>query len=275
MQYIYRTVPVLLILSLAVWAWGSSNNPPDGFTSAPGEGTCAMAGCHDTYPPYAGGSVRIEVPNRYASGETLNLRVKLWTAPWQKRRGFSVTVLDNQNRPAGRLLVTDSLGTQLSTAPSGREYLKNTQAGTAQPDSPDETFWSFAWEAPAGPVGTVTFYVAAVGADGDSTAAGDLTSTYGEFVLDNTTDCFLTTGDVDGSGVINASDIVYLVNYVLRGGSPPKPCTMVGDVNCNGTVTTSDLIDMIRIVFKGAYPWCNVCNLWADGTWRCPALDGK
>jgi hypothetical protein len=42
-----------------------------------------------------------------------------------------------------------------------------------------------------------------------------------------------------------------------------------GDVNCNGAVTSSDVIYLVNYVFKGGVPPCDVCTL-IPGTWSCP-----
>jgi len=70
------------------------------------------------------------------------------------------------------------------------------------------------------------------------------------------TTCLIMTGDVNADGVINASDIIYLVTYVFKGGfAPVNPGT--GDVNCNGTVTSSDIIYLVTYVFKSGDPPCS------------------
>jgi hypothetical protein len=57
-------------------------------------------------------------------------------------------------------------------------------------------------------------------------------------------------GDATGDGVINASDVVYLVNYVLRGGPTPEPLK-AGDANCDLWIDLEDVIYLIRYLFLG------------------------
>jgi len=58
------------------------------------------------------------------------------------------------------------------------------------------------------------------------------------------------TGDANGDKVVNVTDVVYLINYLFKGGSAPVPLS-TGDVNCDGKVTVSDVIYLINYLFKG------------------------
>jgi len=77
------------------------------------------------------------------------------------------------------------------------------------------------------------------------------------------------TGDVNTNGSITSADIIYLVNYVFKGGALPMPCIPSGDVNCSGTVTSADIIYLVNYVFKGGTLPCNVCFTFGLG-WKCP-----
>jgi len=83
----------------------------------------------------------------------------------------------------------------------------------------------------------------------------------------------LRTGDVNsesGSCVITSADIIYMVNFVFKGGPGPLPCVAAGDVNCDGQPTSADIIHLVNFVFKGGLPPCDVCTLVATGAWSCP-----
>jgi len=60
-------------------------------------------------------------------------------------------------------------------------------------------------------------------------------------------------GDVNGDVVINSADIVYLINYLFKGGPPPEPL-QVGDVNCDQVINSSDVVYLINYLFKGGPP---------------------
>jgi hypothetical protein len=60
-------------------------------------------------------------------------------------------------------------------------------------------------------------------------------------------------GDANGDGVINSADVVYLINYLFKGGPSPEPlCT--GDMNCDGIINSADVVYLINYLFKGGPP---------------------
>ncbi len=58
-------------------------------------------------------------------------------------------------------------------------------------------------------------------------------------------------GDVNNSGVVNALDITYLINFLYKHGVAPKPDTCMGDVNASGTVNALDVTYLINRLYKG------------------------
>ncbi len=63
--------------------------------------------------------------------------------------------------------------------------------------------------------------------------------------------CTDKAGDANGSGVVNLPDIIYLVNYVFKGGPKPDP-TCRGDANASGgNPNLPDIIYLVNFVFKG------------------------
>jgi hypothetical protein len=62
-------------------------------------------------------------------------------------------------------------------------------------------------------------------------------------------------GDVNGDGVINASDVVYLINYLFVGGPAPTPL-QAGDATSDGLINASDVVYLINYLFIGGPPPC-------------------
>jgi hypothetical protein len=73
--------------------------------------------------------------------------------------------------------------------------------------------------------------------------------------------CTSLSGDANGDGKISVSDVVYLINYLFKGGPPPiNP----SDANGDGKISVSDVVYLINYLFKGGPPpvagpipiWC-------------------
>jgi hypothetical protein len=65
-----------------------------------------------------------------------------------------------------------------------------------------------------------------------------------------------TRGDVNNNSFITSADIIYLVNYVFKGGPAPLPVVESGDVNCNSVISSADIIYLVNYVFKGGPAPC-------------------
>ena len=68
--------------------------------------------------------------------------------------------------------------------------------------------------------------------------------------------CNYICGDANGDGVINSADVVYLINYLFKGGPLSDPLG-TGDVNCDGIINSADVVYLINYLFKGGPPPCS------------------
>ncbi len=68
----------------------------------------------------------------------------------------------------------------------------------------------------------------------------------------------IITGDCNKNGYIDVGDVVYLINYLFKGGPPPNPLWM-GNVNCDGVVDVGDIVYLINYLFQGGQPPCCHC----------------
>jgi hypothetical protein len=57
------------------------------------------------------------------------------------------------------------------------------------------------------------------------------------------------TGDCNASGLVEPSDVVYLINYLFRNGQPPRPYE-AGDCSCDGVVSPNDVVCLLNYLFR-------------------------
>jgi hypothetical protein len=72
--------------------------------------------------------------------------------------------------------------------------------------------------------------------------------------------CTWEPGDADGSGGLDISDAVYLIQFIFQGGPPPQPRIEAGDMDCSGGVDISDAVYMIQYIFQGGPPAPCTCS---------------
>jgi hypothetical protein len=102
------------------------------------------------------------------------------------------------------------------------------------------------------------------------TSAGAMRLELGYWYMVAEAACPVTlAGDVNLSGEIVLSDVIYMANYVLKAGPDPQPCAASGDVNCTGEISLADVIYLANYVLKGGPLPCDVCTM-IPATWTCP-----
>ncbi len=157
-----------------------SGGPPASRTGAPALGsfpaeiTCTA--CHTSFPLNSGpGTLTITgLPANYSPNQEVAVTVTL-SQPDRARYGFETTVLDDQGRKAGDLVVTDAARTRVIPGTGNfaeRQYIQHILAGVT-PNGTNQNSWTFTWRAPAQSVGRVTFYVAGNAANGANGNQGD------------------------------------------------------------------------------------------------------
>jgi len=60
---------------------------------------------------------------------------------------------------------------------------------------------------------------------------------------------FVLYGDANGDWVIDLGDVIFLINYVLKGASPPQPLA-AGDINGDCVVDVDDVVYLIYYLYK-------------------------
>ena len=67
---------------------------------------------------------------------------------------------------------------------------------------------------------------------------------------------YFIRGDVTADGAVDVGDVVFLVNYLYRGGDAPDPIA-AGDVNCDGVVDVGDVVYLVNYLYRGGSPPCD------------------
>jgi uncharacterized protein (TIGR03437 family) len=201
-----------IAVAVPLLMFGYVSGPDPRNTGAPGDQTCAQAGCHSGTPVNsANGSVEIIFPGAltYVPGEKQRLQVRV-TDSGMRAFGFQATARLGSNLTAGQAgtFSTVDRTTQVicddgSIRPTAGcranfaiEFIEHTNAGSSN------TF-TFEWTPPATDVGEIRIYVAGNAANGN---------------------------------VQNTGDRIYTKNYTLTpaaGGGPsaPKPTISSGGIS--------------------------------------------
>jgi len=104
--------------------------------------------------------------------------------------------------------------------------------------------------------GSSTNFKLMVSAGGQSSPIGNGSSTNYKLMAGYVGATFVQRGDATGDGVINSADVVYLINYLFKGGPAPEPLE-AGDCNCDGIINSADVVYLINYLFKGGPPPCD------------------
>jgi hypothetical protein len=173
------TVVVLLIGSLLTVkdAFNNAQQAPAGYTGAPGEQTCATAGCHTGVVQVGSPSFNFSFfpaqnprPELYVTNTIYNMQINFPIPPSPQSAGFLVVALDPNNNSVGTFINAGGNSNTDTFSLGGRDYIGHINA-------PTTPAWVFRWQAPSSYVGLVTFYAAALAGDGDVTVANDITYT--------------------------------------------------------------------------------------------------
>jgi Secretion system C-terminal sorting domain/Reeler domain len=146
------------------------SNPPLQSTGAPGEKTCAQAGCHTGGTQT--GTVAFEgIPDQVEPSKAYTITVTCTSAA-AKSGGFQLTVLDGANAKSGKL----TAGTNQNVATSAnKEYVRQSKSGTY---TNTKLAYTFTWTAPATSTNKdLTFYTAFILGNGNGKEGGDAVAT--------------------------------------------------------------------------------------------------
>ena len=156
---------VYAILMNNSYVYTNSFQPPTGRTGAPGEQTCAAAGCHNTGVNTGSGSLDISFSGGgvFEAGVTYDVSVVVNDSG--SKFGFEMVALNGSGESVGTFDTNGSNNIAIRTV-GGKEYIHHRSA-------PSSNTFNFKWTAPADEVGEVTFYAAGNAADGNGFASQD------------------------------------------------------------------------------------------------------
>lgn len=146
----------------------NSTGSPGGKTGSPSDGT-SCTGCHYAGTGSGNASITTNIPaSGYVPGSTYTITSNINISAINKF-GFEITAEENTGfTKTGVFFVTNSAETK---AVNNNTAITHKIGGTATVNNMKS--WSMDWEAPNTGTGTVTFYAAFIGANGDGTNIGD------------------------------------------------------------------------------------------------------
>jgi hypothetical protein len=101
-----------------------------------------------------------------------------------------------------------------------------------------------------GGTGSSASYKLMVSAGGQSSPIGSGNSTNYKLMAGYVGATFVQRGDANADGIINVTDVVYLINYKFLIPPGPAPIPMeAGDPNCDGVVNVTDVVYLINYKF--------------------------
>jgi hypothetical protein len=66
---------------------------------------------------------------------------------------------------------------------------------------------------------------------------------------------FYRRGDANSDGLTNVGDVVFLINYIFKGGPAPA-FSQLGDASCDAMVNVGDAVYLVNFIFKGGSAPC-------------------
>lgn len=178
-----KTIYTLLLMAaifIGKEVYTYTNQPPTGYTNAPGESSCGS--CHGgfTYnantsqPPSIGFNLTTTVPLSAMQPNTTYLMSLTFSNPGSTKYGFQIVALPNNANQSSTSIGTLALNSgntavNVSTA-FGRTYARTNSSGTSA--LANTRTWNFNYTTPNNQTG-VTFYAIVNSADGDNMASSD------------------------------------------------------------------------------------------------------
>ncbi|MCF8370369.1 MAG: T9SS type A sorting domain-containing protein [Bacteroidales bacterium] len=167
------TLILLLAIPLAFIGLTASvayqNGSPGGKTGSPGDGGSTCVECHSGVANAVNGWITTDIPVEGYEVDGLYAITLTGTHAGAGKIGFELTAENSSGQKIGTLMVIDPVETQLA---SGGASITHTANGTTP--VADSHTWNMRWLAPSQDEGTITFYAAINGANGNGNNSGDV-----------------------------------------------------------------------------------------------------
>jgi hypothetical protein len=185
---------------------------------------------------------------KYSSGGD-----ELWVQRYDGNGDYDDIPFDMAIDTAANVYVT-------GTSAQGNHYPTNEDFITIKYDSSGSQIWLKQYDGPPGGQ-TDEATAIAVSSSGHVYVTGESNSTVApSYDYDFATIEYFqgeVRGDANGDAVINVSDVIYLVNYLFRGGDPPEPIE-TGDVNCDETTDVADVLYLVNYLYRDGPLPCGI-----------------
>ncbi len=168
MKKFYPLLSVALLITGALIFSSNSGGSNGGYSGSPANNGNTCTQCHSGTISEVSGWIASDIPEvGYTPGETYTITATLSDASAIKA-GFELSVEDASGSHMGSLANIDNNETQLRQ--SGKSI---THKSTSNTPTNGSKSWSFNWTAPSEAIGTITFYAAFNGANGNGNTSGD------------------------------------------------------------------------------------------------------
>lgn len=222
MNFAKGTFIVLSFCTIYLLTTAQYDNPSNGKTGGPGEGTCTE--CHVPPNNNINGQIQVTgIPDQVFTGTRYTIDITVMATQGNPfSAGIQMVALDGNNQNAGELKNPRGISGVIQVG--DRIYFEHKGGPTKFADG--EAKWSVDWVAPDNVTNsTMSWYIASILADGDSTVAGD------RQLLTN------------------------LIATLVEGNAPLTAETMINNISCGGADDGSINLEVNGGVIPYSYLW--------------------
>jgi len=147
-------------------------------------------------------------------------------------------------------LAVDGFGNVYVTGSSDDADLKADDFATVKYDPGGNQFWVARYNGPVNSQETARAITVDDSGNVYVTGESQGTGTSSDYTTIKYLQLDALRGDANSDGSVTVSDVVYMINYLFKGGPAPVQLPSA-DLNCDSKVTVSDVVYLINYLFKG------------------------